>query len=203
MSIRLAASGIDLDPVEADSSSPCCLGAGGSHYVESATIRESSDVPGEQNTLYLTVATSFSLGIGTILTVTGLTGTQTSTSPAVVISNDKSLTASWSQEGSLIFSVSSNLYDCYQCETNPPTLCSTRRKVSISFQLQNPLSQQQFAQISESSQVFAQPAAPGDVNLVTVTMRANKPLQACETALYKPDPASQATWITDARSLSV
>ena len=31
VSIRLAASGIDLDPVEADSSSPCCLGAGGSH----------------------------------------------------------------------------------------------------------------------------------------------------------------------------
>ena len=60
-----------------------------------------------------------------------------------------------------------------------------------------------FAQISESSPVFAQPAALGDVNLVTVTMRANKQLQACETALYKPDPASQATWITDARSLSV
>jgi hypothetical protein len=30
VSIRLAASGMDLDLVEADSSSPCCLGAGGS-----------------------------------------------------------------------------------------------------------------------------------------------------------------------------
>ena len=45
--------------------------------------------------------------------------------------------------------------------------------------------------------------SPEAVNFVTLTMRANTKRQACETALYKPDPADQTTWITDARSLFV
>lgn len=46
------------------------------------------------------------------------------------------------------------------------------------------------------------PAVAGAKNLLIVTLRANKALDACHTALYKPGAAIQAAWITHARSLA-
>ena len=107
VSLRLDAASIHLPATQASASSPCCLSADGNYYVESATIREESDIANEQNVLHLTVATSFPLVTGTQVSLTGLAGSQTPSNPSLILNGDDSLRASWAREGNLTFPVPS------------------------------------------------------------------------------------------------
>jgi len=154
VSMKLIQATIDMAATQASAVVPCCLGAGGTYYVESATIRESTDVVNQQNVLYLTFSTSFPLLLGTVFSVTGLAGSQTPSNAAMILNGIPSLTAKWTQAGSLEFQVSSELYDCPTCDDTPEAPCQSRRKISISFQLQNAQAEQEAPRI----QIVAQDA---------------------------------------------
>ena len=237
VSMTLSSAAINLAQ-EARASQYCCLSASGSYFVESATIRESTDVANEPNVLYLTISMSFPMALGTLVTVTGLVGTQTESALAIILNSDQTSTAAWQKEGSLTFAESDKLYDCQTFSLSQPIPCNSKSTVALSFQLHNPVAAQpalrvqvtatdsagrkffektdiagghdilqargagkQFAEISERS-LSGQLAVAGAVTVVTVTLRANKALDACHTALFKPGVAVQATWITGQRSLS-
>ena len=238
VSLRLDAASIHLPATQASASSTCCLSADGNYYVESATIREESDIANEQNVLHLTVATSFPLVTGTQVSLTGLAGSQTPSNPSLILNGDDSLRASWAREGNLTFPVSEKVYDCKVCSTTPSSSCDSKRKISVSFSLRNSVASQsalrvQVTVLSAGGTPFFEPTevaggrdvlrarglgkifgrisdsgadghlpVPGAVNLITVTMRANKALDACRTSLYKPGSSVQATWITNAASLA-
>ena len=147
VAMRLSAAAVDLAATPASVVVPCCLSGGGFYYVESATIRESTDVANQQNVLYLTVSTSFPLVLGTVFSVTGLAGSQTPSNAAMTLNGDPLLIAQWDQAGSLVFQVSSEMYVCPTCTDTPETPCQSRRKISISFQLKNAQAKQAAQQV--------------------------------------------------------
>jgi hypothetical protein len=152
VSMKLIEAAIDMAATQASAVEPCCLGAGGTYYVESATIRESTDVVNQQNVLYLTVSTSFPLALGTVFSVTGLAGSQTPSNAAMILNGIPLLTAKWTQAGSLEFQVSSELYDCPRCDVTAEAPCQSRRKISISFQLQNAQAEQEAPRVQVAAQ---------------------------------------------------
>ncbi len=143
-------------PLSSNTQPLCCLSAQEAAKFITCTVRETSSVPRQLNTLYFTFLANTNLPVEALVTVSGLLGLQTPTNPSIPVLGlqtptnpsipvdaGSDLTGDWDQDsGTLIFSVSDKLFACpvgcekeiqfSVCLRNSPTPRLTKLSLTVS-----------------------------------------------------------------------